>query len=290
MRSIISAAGSAIALLAAALQPAAAADMPVKAPLLPPAVMTWTGGYVGINGGYSWSHWNTSSLAPVFPLGTGLGTTASPKLNGGVFGAQAGYNWQTGRQWVLGLEGDVQWTGERARTSGTTATARLAEPGDDFNDIFSTNANSTWKLPWFATFRARAGGLIDPGTLLYVTGGLALGNAKFALSSSVSCQRFGPGSTGTIPAPGPCFPPPGAPVAGTFSVTGDTTQAGLALGGGIEKKFTPNWSGKIEYLYLDFGSTTFTGSTGFDTRVHLRDNIIRAGINYSFGGPGTARY
>ena len=41
--------------------PAAAADMPIKAP--PPVpIDIWTGGYVGVNGGYSWGHDNIDSI------------------------------------------------------------------------------------------------------------------------------------------------------------------------------------------------------------------------------------
>ena len=47
---------------------------------------------------------------------------------------------------------------------------------------------------------------------------------------------------------------------------------------------------KAEYLYLDFGTPTFLSGTGFDTNVRLRDNIVRLGINYQFGGPVVAKY
>ena len=44
-----------IGLLAFAAAPALAADLPVKAPPMPPApVWNWTGFYIGVNGGYSW--------------------------------------------------------------------------------------------------------------------------------------------------------------------------------------------------------------------------------------------
>jgi outer membrane immunogenic protein len=40
----------------------------------------WIGFYVGANGGYSWSKWDSTSLAAIFPTPTGLGTTASPNI------------------------------------------------------------------------------------------------------------------------------------------------------------------------------------------------------------------
>ena len=78
--------------------------------------------------------------------------------------------------------------------------------------------------------------------------------------------------------------------ASAFSET--TTRVGFAIGGGVEKMLTQNWTIKAEYLYLDFGTHTFLVGTGFDTSVRLRDNIVRVGINYKFdgGGPVVARY
>jgi outer membrane immunogenic protein len=52
------------ALTGALAYPAMAADMPVKAPPLPPPViapaLTWTGVYIGVNGGYAWGDSSTS--------------------------------------------------------------------------------------------------------------------------------------------------------------------------------------------------------------------------------------
>jgi opacity protein-like surface antigen len=60
--------------------PAAAADMPVKAAPAP-IVDPWTGFYVGVNGGYSWASWNSTSIASIFPP-TFMSFTASPHVDG----------------------------------------------------------------------------------------------------------------------------------------------------------------------------------------------------------------
>jgi outer membrane immunogenic protein len=282
--------------LTAALLPAlaSAADMPVKAPILkapPPVVDPWTGWYVGINGGYSWGNWHSDSLFAIFPApGGGLGTVANPHVNGWLGGVQAGYNWRFNRDWIFGIEADGQLTGERARRTGAANSARIAEVGNDFNDIFTTTAIDHWKFPWFATLRARLGWLIEPATLLYGTGGLAVGEFKFDTSRTVTCQQFGPGSTGVIPQPTPCNPPPGSPALGTVALSDSTTRAGFAVGGGIEHKFSRNWSAKAEYLYLDFGRDTFFTGTGTATSIHLRDQIARIGINYAFDQAVVAKY
>ena len=77
---------------------------------------------------------------------------------------------------------------------------------------------------------------------------------------------------------------------------------GFVAGGGLEGRFSawlpPNWTWKLEYLYLDLGSlnssTSFAaapsvGSNFFSplngtmtTHTHFTDNIVRVGLNYQF--------
>jgi outer membrane immunogenic protein len=280
--------------LAGAMQSAMAADMAVKAPIYkaPPVVDydPWTGFYIGANVGYSWSKWDSTSLAAIFPTGAGFTTAASPSVNGWLGGFQAGYNWRVNRTWLVGLEGDIQISGERASSDGVATSARIPEFGFDFNDIFTTRVSNSWKFPWFGTLRGRIGALVDPETMLYATGGLAVGEFKMSSSASVTCQQFGPGSTGTIPTGNPCIPAAGTPALGAVAFSESTTRAGGAVGAGIEKKFNRNWSGKLEYLYLDFGTRTFFSGTGTATSVRLRDNIVRVGINYAFDSAVVAKY
>jgi opacity protein-like surface antigen len=56
----------------------------------------------------------------------------------------------------------------------------------------------------------------------------------------------------------------------------------------------PNWTWKLEYLYLDLGSidtaTPFAAPSIFNvvtagtftTHTHFTDNIVRVGLNYQF--------
>ena len=60
------------------------------------------------------------------------------------------------------------------------------------------------------------------------------------------------------------------------------------LWSGIEYSFTDNWSAKVEYNYLDFGShaVRFTDTTGLfalDTSIRERIHVAKVGINYRFG-------
>jgi outer membrane immunogenic protein len=116
----------------------------VKAPIYNP-VFTWTGFYLGLNGGGGWgqSSWDR---------------TGTFDLSGGVIGGTVGFNWQTG-QVVLGIEGDADWSG----MSGTTST--LCPVG------------CTTRNDWLGTVRGRVGYAFDR-FLPYVTGGLSAGDIR----------------------------------------------------------------------------------------------------------------
>ena len=94
-----------------------------------------------------------------------------------------------------------------------------------------------------ATVRARAGYLASPHMLLYVTGGLALGETR--LSLNVSRRRYTKRTVRTrdvLLLQGH--------ILGTFR--------GHAIGGGLEYKLSEGVSLKGEYLYVDLGSRSVT--------------------------------
>ncbi|HZL62090.1 MAG TPA: outer membrane beta-barrel protein [Pseudolabrys sp.] len=183
---------------------------------------------------------------------------------------QAGYNWQLDKTWIVGLEGDIQVTGERANDDGSVAT--LIPFSTDFHFILTQTASNQWKFPWFGTFRGRLGGLVDPTLLLYATGGLAVGEFELSAQTTSTLQRY-LGTSSTTPS--------GAPVITTAAFDESITRVGWTVGAGVEKKLDRHWSAKFEYLYLDFGTHTFLSGTGWDTSTRLRDHIVRFGLNYA---------
>ena len=107
------------------------------APGAAPAPFNWAGPYAGLNLGYQWGS-----------------VTSSPTDPSGVFGgAQAGYNWQTGR-WVYGIETDIQISG-----------------ADD------TGGGVQFENPWWGTTRGRLGYTWN-AFLLYGTLGVGYGDVK----------------------------------------------------------------------------------------------------------------
>jgi outer membrane immunogenic protein len=85
----------------------------------------------------------------------------------------------------------------------------------------------------------------------------------------------------------------GAPVA--FGFNGNHSN-GYTVGAGVEYMFAQNWSAKLEYMYYDFGKSTFTtpGALAPAGSFRTYDNTVKAGINYHFNwggmGPVAARY
>lgn len=72
------------------------------------------------------------------------------------------------------------------------------------------------------------------------------------------------------------------------TVTGNFTRSGWMLGAGLEYAIWDNWSAKLEYNYLRFGSitptltTTGTLSVAGTSDVKLNTHIVKAGLNYRF--------
>src|SRR6516165_1161793 len=79
-------------------------------------IFSWSGIYVGINGGGAFG--NSNWTDPV------EAATGNFSLSGGLFGGTVGANYQTG-PWVFGIEGDWDWT----NLSGTTFNTSCAFVG-----------------------------------------------------------------------------------------------------------------------------------------------------------------
>jgi outer membrane immunogenic protein len=215
-----------------------AADLPMPGPVprapaayLPPPVpvYSWTGFYIGINGGGAFGNSNW--------LDSVLGNSGNFNVSGALVGGQVGANYQIG-QFVLGVEGDGDWQ----NLDGTTTGGSCAGVGCET------------KSDWLATVRGRAGYAWDR-VLFYGTGGAAFANVK--------------AGAGALP----------------FS---NSTQVGWTAGAGVEYAFAPNWSAKVEYLFVDLQNASCpVGSCGSTTtNVSLNENVIRGGVNFKFGGPG----
>jgi outer membrane immunogenic protein len=227
---------------------------------------SWTGPYVGVNGGGAWGKADITTF--VTGIGRGSNVIAvenadSPSLrpSGFVAGIQGGYNYQIGHM-VLGLELDFDHLGLNNSQSGT-----FSYPGSGGGTFAVSNSVQT---DWLFTARARIGHSFDR-VLIYATGGLAVTdfnhnesyNDVFATSESSSVS---------------------------------TNKAGWTIGGGLEYALVSNWSAKAEYLFADFGSVSsavhaINAPVTLHHEARLMTNIVRAGLNYKFDtSPVVAKY
>lgn len=260
---------------------AIAADLPVKAPRLAPVVaapaFSWNGCYVGANVGWARAEHDLSSLVTAPPAiivqaaRTALNNAGFGSIDGSGFtgGGQIGCNWQpSASAWVFGIEGDFNFlSADASRNTGNYVEPVSGRTVRSIDDI---------GMDWFATVRGRIGYAFRE-VLVYATGGVAFANIdvakRFAWDFLDGCAVVN-----------------GLQECHVGGASG--TRAGWTLGGGLEWAFRPNWSAKLEYLYADFGSDSFTtvnNGAAFigltQSAVHSVDTtlqVVRVGINYRF--------
>ncbi len=228
----------------------------------------WAGPYVGVHGGFHWAR-------PDADLSNVVGPTLTLDVNNGVFprstelsdesftgGLHAGWQFQRG-MWVAGVEGDISWLGQEAKRD-----ISVIDPVPPPSPFSGALVNTTFKseIDWLATMRLRGGVAFDTRTLAYLTGGVAVGEVRNAM-------------TVTIPSLG--YAPP------TWSETG--TRWGWVVGAGIEHAFTPRLTARLEYLHFDLEDqkvlatdpVNFPGES-LEYRYENNGDIVRVGANWRF--------
>ncbi len=316
-----------------------AADLGVrpayKAPPPPPVVApayNWSGFYIGghFGGGWARKAWEERSD---FDKGFGdicfedfcafddlsetavgqQGFVGSHNAIGPLGGFQAGFNWQPlGSHWVFGIEGQFSFADLKGDHQNSISGAALVEPrawlltdgitsvidNGTINDRFST------KVTDIATIAGRIGITSDvfDRTLFYVKGGAAWARDQYRVNSQFSGSECGFGFSPTVPVQ--CFD-----LNGNGSWSDNQNRWGWMAGIGLEFGLFDNWSAKIEYDFLGFGSrnVTLNGSAtascegelcqlrdptfAFSRTFSINENIqvIKLGLNYRFNwGKGKA--
>jgi outer membrane immunogenic protein len=255
------------ALVAAALsigiaQAAFAADLPprpapppppVKAPVVIP-LYSWTGCYIGGNGGGVWVN-KDYSLTGVAVAGLGGVVFPAVGLGGhdassGIGGVQLGCNYQFGGGFVIGIQGDYEWM---------KATGSHVDPFVGLTSLTSSTKS-------LASVTGRIGYAWNR-FLGYVKGGGAWERDDYTWFVIA------------VPA---------------AVVAGSETRSGWTVGVGGEYAFLDWLTGFIEYDYYDFGTRSVALSDGvvtFNFDIKERKSVVKAGLNLKFGGgPVYARY
>ena len=190
----------------------------------------WAGFYAGLNAGGLWS--STSASIVENNSGGGFSGTGS----GFVGGAQAGYNYLVGPV-LLGGEIDFQ---------GSTMTSSL-NGGTSMSTI-----GATATLPWFSTFRVRAGYPVG-SVMPYVTGGAVWGHQRLQGFDSAT---------------------------GSFDASNNFWT--YTVGGGVEGRISERLSAKLEYLWIGTPDTPLSTPATASVDQRSIGNLVRVGMNYRF--------
>jgi len=226
---------------------AVAADLPTKkgpppAPLVAP--FSWTGFDVGLQGGYGWGA-ESDDLSL---------TTQAPadhfNANGLIGGAHVGYDQQLGS---LVIGGRVELDGSGLNGS-TTATSNSGGPACYYEGCtLALSIHNTWQA-----FLLARGGVAFDRWLLYVTGGLALGDDR---ENATLTLRYGG-------------------VVGTGSQT--ETLAGGAIGLGAEYAFDSHWRLGAEWRYVEFPKSSSFSVGGVPYSAGFSENLALISLSYGF--------
>jgi outer membrane immunogenic protein len=234
----------------------------------PAAAQSWTGPYVGVHVGYGSGssdangavsgQWTVESQALRDEVSARISSDLDPK--GFLYGVQAGYDFQTSGNLVLGVEADFSLMNvddDRASPLTPTTTAPslsyAAGNGVDAKHMYSLRAK---------------GGVAFGNSLVFVDGGWAWVKSKYSAGLSSN---------------------------GGYSKSGSQSETtdGYVLGAGFEHRVGSNVSLRLDYSYTDQGDVSFAnaylpGST-FTSPVYtetynqdLKLHLFRAGVNFRF--------
>jgi outer membrane immunogenic protein len=212
----------------------------------------------------------TYTKAPVYKAPEAIYNWTGFYIGGHIGGAFGGNNSLGGSngQFLGGIQGGADYQFATNWVIGAEAQYSWLAGGSGTGTTFPLGTTVTGNTNELGSVTGRLGYTWGPA-LLYAKGGYAWRDGVGVGASNAA----------------------GAPVA--FATDG-THRDGYTVGGGLEYMFAPNWSVKGEYMYYNFGSTTFTGGPAEIIGAKFREDehTFKLGVNYRFGwgGPVAARY
>jgi outer membrane immunogenic protein len=262
-----------------------AADMPLKAPPRVAAPVNWSGIYIGGHVGYGWAD-KDFSLPDIAGEKFGDcygkdqfcydftklgGPVLSQNLKGFLGGVQGGFNVQSGA-FVLGIEGQFSWTGMKEDSQAKLGEFRFFDCWTHITKEIDLKARA--EVNWVATIAGRIGYAFDRA-LIYAKGGVAFADQDYSWVVNKGDREL---------------------ATAKFS----ETRTGWMVGGGLEWALWQNWSAKIEYNFMDFGSDTLNAVANVchhgecsktNVRVDIDEqmHVVKVGVNYRFGAPAIVR-
>ena len=224
---------------------AIAALLLASAPALAADPAPSSGFYVGGHAGYLFGN-ATATLSDPTGMATAGGTNNYGMLFGGV---QAGYEHVFPSGLMLGIEADLSFPD-------------FMDQSQILSERFNANGIANEQLQFLGTLRGRVGYSFGSWTP-YLTGGLALGGFRTALTDSIT---------------------------GNEDATPGNKRLGYAVGAGIDRALGDHWSARLEYLYTALGPSgfqfagsgpTYSTPARYDSQYDF--HMFRIGLNYHFG-------
>jgi outer membrane immunogenic protein len=230
-------------------------------PILEQPQCSWTGFYIGINGGYGGGNltWKDTD----FPGESNAEIVAKHNTDSFFGGGTIGYNREFNNWLVVGVEGDFNWSdlgGHNRRTIG----------GPPANEEEIETKTQDTSNDWMATIALRVGVTSMNNKLLsYVKGGAVIEQWNYDSTNDETLLQ----STGFT----------------HDSFHTDETRVGPMVGCGMEYMINCHWTAKAEYNHMFLGTDTINGSAtddgvrqpeSFD--VEINQDTVKFGLNYKF--------
>ena len=251
---------TAVFLAAAATAHAAdfpASPMPAKVPMAVPVIFSWSGCYIGVEGGGNWGQ-----SEQIARSGAPAGNTITGKfdLSGGIAGGTVGCNYQISN-FVVGIEDDYSWTNKKGSAPDLPP--------------FNTGVTSSTREKWLDTLRGRFGYTPWDTFMVYGTAGVAWAGTDVTVANpawgSLTDSKTRTGWT--------------AGVGGEWAAWNGPWGALT-----FKLEYLHADFGSKQYVTTPF--VTSIGTTIVTRDVKLSDDMVRAGMNVKFNwdGPVVARY
>ncbi|MGH1420118.1 MAG: outer membrane protein [Hyphomicrobiaceae bacterium] len=255
----------------------------------------WIRPYVGAQIGYTTNHIDASG--PHAAILESLN-----EIDGVIGGIHGGSNFFKSGNFIFGLVADFNWTNANERATSATSsilsqtqtetrtiTDDICGPvdrggsDDDFKyeecgevertvEVTTTETTTTRTvrdiaadIEWKASIRTKAGLLLQPNLLAYVTSGIAFAKVEIRGSSTeIVSSSATPLSTITT----------------QFS-SEDEVLTGLVVGGGLETLITQNLSAFVQALHYRFNNETIN-ILGSSHNIDLQETTVTAGLSFHF--------
>ena len=225
----------------------------VPEPVLPVVVepFSFTGAYVGIQGGYAFADIDSDDLNAAAVTAFGAGTRFDLEADGYVVGAHAGFNAQFGN-FIGGVYADIDYANLDIELDGSAP--GLGTFNDDLAEVDGFIARGLLK-----------GGVAFNRVMAYAQGGVAYANLDLGdVNPAVNAGAINAGVN-------------------LNNLDAEIDSFGFAVGGGVDVAVTDRILVGADYLYHQFSDFDVdVNNTSFETDADLDLHTIRAKVSFKF--------